>query len=335
VIALSLAAWGWLRPATLRAETDCAEGDGPVVRVAFTGTPWDAALRQGVLDHLRAGLEPTGVRVCPADGTPHAGDVATVELRQTSGERVMAAIEVRDGVTQKRVARDIDVSALPEDARALGVGVAADELLRASWVELRLTGAPKPAKPPPPAVARAVESSLVREPPEPGRTSAGVAATLAGYSNGLLLFGGELSFARLLGDTFGVELALDLAESGTAHTPHGTITAGTVGARGSLLVQVVARNDVRVALEAGVWAGEARLRGRPATGAVGAEASAVAVAARAGIGLAYRFAGPFTVAVRAGVGAPLRAVVARDFGVDGEGIAGFEWYASLGPGVTF
>ena len=65
------------------------------------------------------------------------------------------------------------------------------------------------------------------------------------------------------------------------------------------------------------------------------EASAVAVVARAGVALAYRFAGPFVVDLRAGVGAPLRGVVARDFGVDGHGITGFEWYASLGPGVTF
>jgi hypothetical protein len=316
-----------------RAESPCA-GSGAVVLVAFTGTPWPAELRHGVLTHLRAGLEPTGFRVCDAEDAEGVSKVATVELRQNPGERVMATIEVRDGITAKRVARDIDLSALPEDARALGVGVAADELLRASWVELSLTGAPKPAKPPPPAVRKAVESSLRREEP-PKRSEVSVLGAAEGYTGGLVLFGGDLAFEQRLGSAVGIGLALGIRQSAPADSTHGSVSASTFVAGGAFLVDVARAGDLRVALEAAVRATEVRLRGQPAAGSAGTEASAVGVIARAGVGVAYEVATQFFVSLKGGAGIPLRSVVARDYGQTEVGLSGFEWYAALGPAVSF
>jgi hypothetical protein len=332
VLLLSLAVAA-LVPRAARAEASCEGPGDSVVLVAFTGTAWPAELRTGVLEHLRAGLGPTGFRVCDSDDARGVANVATVELRRNAGERVTATIEVRDGVTEKRVARDIDLSALPEDARALGVGVAADELLRASWIELSLAGAPKPALPPPPAVRRAVETSLRVE--RPSRSDILLLAGGEGYSTGLVLLGGDLAFRQRLGEVLGFGVSLGLRQSGTERSLHGTVSASVFGAGGSLIAWVLRRERLNVALEAGVWASEVRVRGRPDEGSAGTEASAVAVEARGGTALEYRLAGPLWISVRGGIGAPMRAVAARDYGASGTGVSGFEWYAALGPGVAF
>lgn len=304
-----------------------------MVLVAFAGSPWSPELREGVLEHLRAGLGPSGFRVCDVEAARDVARVATVELRQNSGERVTATIEVRDGVTAKRVARDIDLSSLPDDARALGVGVAADELLRASWIELSLTGAPKPAKPPPAAVRKAVETSLQVE--RPSRSEATVRGALEGHTSGLLLFGGDLAFRQSLGDVVGVGVALGVRQSPSESSSHGSVSATLFGAAASLFVDVLRLERLRIALEASAWAAEVRLRGHPATGAVGTEASSLALVARAGVELTYRATGPLLFSLRGGGGAPLRAVAARDFGATGTGVSGFEWYTTVGPGVAF
>jgi hypothetical protein len=316
------------------AEPSCAGSGGSVVLVVFAGTRWPAELRRGVLTHLRAGLEPTGFRVCDAEGAGDIAKVATVELRQNPGERVTATIEVRDGITAKRVARDIDLSALPDDARALGVGVAADELLRASWVELSLTGSPKPATPPPPAVTKAVESSLKR-PESPKLSEASGFGAAEGYTGGLVLFGGDVAFERRLGSSLGFGLALGIRQSAQNPSAHGSISASTFVAGATLLVDVATAGPLRFDVEAGARVSDVRLRGQAAPGSVGTESSAVGVDARAGVGLAYRIGSQFLVSLKGGVGVPLRAVVGRDHGETEVGLSGFEWYAALGPAVAF
>jgi hypothetical protein len=325
-----LACWAF---ADVALAEECSGPGDSVVLVAFTGARWSEGLREGVLEHLRAGLDPTGFRVCDADAAGGVANVATVELRQNPGERITATIEVRDGVTAKRVARDIDLSALPDDARALGVGVAADELLRASWIELSLTGAPKPATPPPPAVRKAVETSLRVE--RPSRSELGVEGAFEGHSSGLLLYGGNLAFRQSFDGPVAVGMSLGLRQSPAETSAHGSITATLFGARASLFVDVVRLGRLRGALEASLWAAEVRLRGSGGPGTVGTEASSVAVVARAGVALTYRVAGPLFVSARGGAGAPLRAVAARDDGNAAAGVSGFEWYSALGPGVAF
>ena len=322
-----------LAAAARTARAASCEGAGePVVLVAFTGPRWSPSLREGVIEHLRAGLGPNGFRVCDvADGS--AKSVATVELRQNAGEHVTATIEVRDGVTEKRVARDIDLSALPEDARALGVGVAADELLRASWVELSLEGAPQPAAPPPHAVVRAVATSLRSTPRRPTLLSA--RGTAEGYTGGLVLFGGDVAFAQALGSVVVAGIWLGVRQSATEITPHGSVSATLFGAGASCAAKLATFGPFSVAAEASVWAANARVRGHAAGGALGREASGVAVVARAGLDLGAPVAGPVFVELRGGAGLPLSAVAARDYGTTVTGVRGFEWYASLGPGVAF
>jgi hypothetical protein len=332
VVGLALVLVLVLGGGSARAE-ECASEGHAVVLVAFTGVAWPRALRRGVLEQLRAGLGPTGVVVCDSDDAQPIGNVATIELRQNPGERVTATIEVRDGVTEKRVARDIDLSALPDDARALGVGVAADELLRASWIELSLEGAPKPKSPPPPAVEKVVEKSLRVE--RERHSAVAARAALEGHTGGLLLVGGDLGFRHAFTNAMSLGVSLTVRGSERAASTHGSVSATVLGAALDVSVKLADVDAWRASLEADAWAAQVLVSGRATNGALGSEASAPMVVTRAGVEIAYRIAGPLSLSLRGGGGAVVHAVSARDYGRNVAAISGFEWYASLGPELAF
>ena len=90
---------------------------------------------------LRAELAPKHIDLCdaPAPGAPAPIASLTVAL---ASDTATVRVEVRDRVTAKDVTRDVSLADVPEDTRALTIALAADELLRASWVELSLANAP-------------------------------------------------------------------------------------------------------------------------------------------------------------------------------------------------
>jgi hypothetical protein len=311
----------------------CGAGPSPVVLVQFSGEPWDESLERGVLDHLRAGLGPAGFQVClAADADVDAHSVATVELRQNAGEHVAATIEVRDGVTEKRVARDIDLAVLPADGRAFGVGVAADELLRASWVELSLSDAPKPKEAPPPAVEKSVRAVLHRDEP---RTEVGIDGVLTGYSGRLLLLGGDARVRHFLTRRFAFELALGVSEARDTHAAHGSVGGSAVTGEVSAVFEIARAGGVHAALSAGLFAADLRFHGDANGSGTGASGSAVLLSARAGAGFTFDVTHAFAILARSTVGVPLRAVSAQDDGHTAVAASGLEWSAALGPEVVF
>ena len=98
-----------------------------------------------------------------------------------TGDDVATSISVDDGVTKKRVARDLDLRSIPADGRAMMIALALDELLRASWAELTLIDAP--VKTPVPAVVREAIAAPTppKRPPEP---SADVGVSVGGEHYG-------------------------------------------------------------------------------------------------------------------------------------------------------
>jgi hypothetical protein len=314
-------------------EAPCGDEGPPVVKLQFAGADWNPELQRGILKHLRAGLEPAGFRVCREVAGLKA-PVATVELRPRPGERVVATIEVRDGVTAKRVARDIDLSALPEDGRALGVGVAADELLRASWAELALEGAPPPAVEPPPAVQKTVERSL-RSYESPKANALGARAAIEGYEGGLLLYGGDVFYRRYFTERFGGEFSLGVRGAPAESSEHGSVRAHAFGAGANLFVDIAVRRPWKVALEAGIWAARLELLGEAAPGGAGSRGVEALVSAHGGASAALTLTPAFALVARCGAGGTLRSVEARDEDAVVVSASGFEWYAALGPQVSF
>jgi hypothetical protein len=135
---------GWLLGASAPARADaCPPAGAPWLRVAFAGDALDAALRGRVLVQLAADLQGHGLAPCPADavdGTA-APPLADVTLALSPG--AVLSLEVRDAVTDKRMGRELPLASVPRDALALSIALAAEELLRASWIEAEF--APQPA----------------------------------------------------------------------------------------------------------------------------------------------------------------------------------------------
>ncbi|MDB4937641.1 MAG: hypothetical protein JWP87_4613, partial [Labilithrix sp.] len=161
-VAVLLFLWA---PAALAAEDPVAPRTSPVSASAACGAPGhpgivlraagiDDELQSKIAEQLKVALAARSFDLCSSDDT--AGAVAELEISKGSAAGVSLSVSVRDQVTDKRVAREIDLRAIPEDGRALVIAEAADELLRASWAELLVADAPKPKREVPPEVTRAL-----------------------------------------------------------------------------------------------------------------------------------------------------------------------------------
>ena len=186
-----------------------------------------------VVERLREELATRGIELCAgAPPAPAAPALATVRLETTGGaepgrESVALDNEVRDQVTAKRVGREIDLAGTPPDGRGVVVALAADELLRASWAELSLDRAPKPAVP----VSSEVRAVLAPPPTRPSRFGLGIRGASEWWSGGLSLFGADADLSVRVAPRWsvrvdgGVRVALDVA------APDGTAAARAVTLR--------------------------------------------------------------------------------------------------------
>lgn len=223
----------------------------------------DPLFAREVHTDLAAELGPRGLTLCSPGSTSRAS-AATVQVRISHS---VAMIELDDHLTHKRVARDLALSTLPQNGRALATAIAIDELLRASWAELTLRRerptsdeapsepprAPKPAPPPPAA--------------EIGREHAGLPLLVgahAGYLRTNEDFNAFSLHARAsLRPRFGwFVLSAGPLVSLTTHTPLGEVHARGVG--GTLTVGACSDGAARVFACGGGRAGVdwLRFRGR-------------------------------------------------------------------------
>ena len=180
----ALAALAWVRPvgardadepATTRATPDAGDAVPAVSQAAAAGAgetctaerfvllafaaDTDAVFAGEVRTDLAAELGPRGLSLCGPGGTSRE----PAAIVQVSVSQSIVMIELDDHLTHKRVARDLTLSALPQNGRALATAIAIDELLRASWAELTLQRARGPEDEPPAKPVR----DPPPEPPEP------------------------------------------------------------------------------------------------------------------------------------------------------------------------
>jgi hypothetical protein len=284
-----------------------------------------------VLAQLRAGLSQRGIAVCEAEKAPANAPIATVELLPPEGDRVSIVVSVADRVTDKRVSREIDLEALPPDARPLSLAIAADEVLRASWAELALTSAPPAKIPVPDEVKTVVHESLVEPPIE--KPSVAFGAAFAGdlYSGGQKQAGVDARVAVwLLGPVF-VHAALGLRVAEDVETTNGTIASNAFVAAlgpGISLTDPRATAGVEALTRAELtWV---RYRADPDAGSGGRDLRGVAVYAKAGL---LGFLAPdrgLRVGLELMGGVPIRAVTARDAGSRATAVDGVALSAALG-----
>jgi hypothetical protein len=217
----------WLAPFAALADGSRSNApERPAVELITEVLPPDQAIAALLEKFLVAELAARDIDVIRGEAGAHPV-LGRIRLRvdHLAGGRVIALIQIGDNVTDKRVERTMDLTAMPPDARPLAVATSADELLRASWAELRMTDAPEPAMTPPPTVLAAVASSLRPSEPERGWEFGALASgsffTQRSGLGGAALVGREL-FRRWF------VLGRAGAESGLSReAPHGRVRADT------------------------------------------------------------------------------------------------------------
>jgi hypothetical protein len=174
-----------------------ARADAPLPRIELhLEGAWPRDLGDDVVQSFEASVEERGIEVdVRRDGLelpPVAEDaaLAVVVITAPSVDDPTSTITVRDRLTRKVVERVVPLGGEPVDVWSVLLAGAADELLRASWIELSMPDAPPPAVPPPAVVRDVVARSI--DPPIPSDPAWGVAldAELAA-AEGALLIGGR------------------------------------------------------------------------------------------------------------------------------------------------
>ncbi len=220
--------------------TDDCEAHGPPIVILLNGPRWSPAFRKQVLSNLQATLRDQGFSLCTNQAL-EARAPATVEIRTHELPRVSVGIEIRDRVTRKRVSRSVDLAEFPQDARALALAVASDELLRASWMELALSDSAAFVRPPPPAV----RNTVARETRQAARTWLGLAFAWESYRGGEHHLGGDFTLThwfrsriRRRPPRWGLDLSLGGRSGLRAQSTSGSVRATVFSAGLVLLVRL-------------------------------------------------------------------------------------------------
>lgn len=317
----------------------CGHAGRPWISIGFVGAAWAPELRQAVFDDLRAELGLSGFDACPLGYRGSEPPLAVIELRASEPGRVSVSIDVHDAVTEKRVAREVDLGPLPPDGRALTLAVAADELLRASWAELALIDTPEPSRAPPPEVARTVERSLKPRPdalPAP-RPTTRIAARFAleHHGGGQTLFGPDVGVWLYAGERVGFGLALGVRQGLAETTDAGELRSSALTARAGVEVLLVTlERGVELHGRAGLQLGSVRYQGIAAGARAGRQGAEFDLHGFAALGLGAALAGPLGFSIDAGLGAPLQSVRAADQGRVLSSTSGFQLRGGLGLWVA-
>lgn len=314
----------------------CGSPDSPWVNLRFEAEGWPETFAERVLADLRAGMAGGSFDVCPDGSGPGSEPIVDIEITRLPGRRERVAIQVRDMVTGKRVARDVDVSRLPSDSRALAIAVAADELLRASWAELALERRAAPAQPPPPQVTEVVRRSLPAPELRPnGSVQLGARFAVERYAGGQTHLGGDVFFRpRLVGDLRG-ELAFGMREGLEATAPNGVVRARALVAHVGATFTALELAPLRLDANAGLRALRVVLRGDSDPGSTGYELTGYPLYAQVGVLAGVHLGRLLRLELGAGVGVPLLSLEAQADGATVTSVGGVGGHAHLGLAVEF
>jgi hypothetical protein len=108
--------------------------------------------------------------------------LANIHIVNSSAQQVGIEVRVEDAVTNKRVARQLDLRGLPPDVHAMTIALGAAELLRASWAEVKLRRSSASQRPVPSSVEQAVDEDVAQP---PIRAAMGVHLAGEDFSRGL------------------------------------------------------------------------------------------------------------------------------------------------------
>ena len=292
---------------------------------------WAETLAQGVRADLAASLRRHEIELTPEQESA----IAVVHIVAPSLDHAFATIRVEDDVTDKHVERVIALGRVPPDGWSLAIAAAADELLRASWAELRIADAPPPAIEPPPQIRAAVDRTM--RPPDviDGEWLLSLRGAVDGYLAGQVRVGGDLAVTWFLHERVGIELALGPRAAVPVTVERGRVTSWSlVGGLGLVASLVPRSGPVRLEGLLGVRGMAISWSGEPNERSLGQSVWSGALYARGEIRLAFVLDGGWRVLLGAGLGAPILTSSARDERGVLTGVSDLEVSGTLGIGVA-
>lgn len=313
------------------ARADCGTEGAVVVQLHMDGPFEGPGFREAVQRELQAALRHRNLHVCQAP-LPEGASVAA-HLRLRAVEPHAVTMDVDDGVTAKRLSRRVDLASFPQDSRPLATAVAADELLRASWIELALADAPAPPKPPPVEVLEVVERDVA--PGRARRTSVGARAAFDHYAAGDSQLGADAFVALRFGDRWGLELSAGARRGAPQRSDHGEVRSLSLGGGLAWLIHAVDRPNGGLVLAVDVRAAQVGLDGRARNGQRDGAGNGTTLAAGASLRTTIHLHRRLKWQLNAGGGGVLLGVIATDEGRDVTGVAGWQVNAQTGFEVLF
>lgn len=313
------------------------------LRVAFAGDGFTAALRARVIEQLGAEFHAHNLGLCEASGAPTDPPPLADIVLALSADAVLS-LEVRDAVTDKRIARELRLGSVPRDALALSITLAAEELVHASWIEAAFAPPPAPATPPVPqpvpAPVRELNAREIAAMPQAPRAAHAWLAEAAVMGAGEWAAGGQTDLGGDVRFTLGGRLAMSALAgvrlAPTVTSPNGTVSGRELLAGAGVSYSIVPRDAV--------WGGDVGIRaelidvkfsGNPGAGNVQPHSGAALGAILSGtLGGWVRIGGPWRIVGEAAVGAPVHAVTARDSGETTTGVSGVTLGLALGVGAA-
>jgi hypothetical protein len=295
---------GSVSPASAQARPTCGARGEPVVRVVKA--PFDGDFGAALATQLAAGLSARHIELCWDEGLALAD--AASELAFSGSPAAAVTITIRDAITGKLVVREVELRAVPADARPLTLALAVDELLRASWVELTLADAPRPPRAVPSEIGEIVAAS-------PGRTSAvgrwQLSAAIAAehFGGGSEQAGVDVAARVSLQTRLGLEGTLGLRREAPVDAADGTARGTAIDAALDAAI-VLAPHARRWELEllAGARGMHLEVSGDPRAGARGHDASAIALYLDAGLRAGVRVGRASGLSLTGSFGVPVHAV---------------------------
>lgn len=289
------------------------------------------ATLERIRDDLAVGLRGSATEVRLAASAPGQEPVAVVKLVRRTPELV--ALEVDDRLTNKRLARDVDLSSLPPDGHTLALAQAGDELLRASWAELSL-GTPK--EPPPPKTPE-VPSIPVTPAPEAGAARKAVSILarpeVGWWSAGQSYWGVDGAF-RYQGARWLLEARFGMRSGFAVTSTRGRVHSQTVLGSAWVGFDALSSSAWVLGPQVGIEIGEARFWGVAEQNSQGSEIAGLLTSARLGCVVGVT-TGLLAVSLDAGIGGALSGVQATSDGVPVVGAAGLQLWTGLAVGAAF
>lgn len=311
-----------LYPVSVRAQDDCLQTADWVLFEVDEG--FGAAFTSAAKAHLAAELEPRGVVVCTRITSASGTRPPLARVSVSRGADGIAILRIEDDVTQTTVQRSLDFSRVPEQGRAITLGMAADELLGVGWSSV--IARRQPATP--------VTVQIPDGTPAPANLVT-LSMNASVFRGGPSFLGPQLRLARMVSRLV-PEVALGLRWGTALQGPHGQAEFSDVhaGAGTSWLLTPLSWRFLLGPI-VGVEANYVTVQGQAAPGSAAREGHGMGVTAQAGFMGTLTLTETLRFTALVGTGYVIRPVRASDAGQPIGGIQSFVVQAAFGLGAVF